>query len=76
MEHTIKLVEQATENAIKTRLKSPTLNGISVDPNQEKGQHGEITGYVQQIYMSNLQGIAERLDAIITINAVPGTFQP
>jgi hypothetical protein len=36
MEHTIKLVEQATENA-KTRLKSP-LNGISVDPNQEKGQ--------------------------------------
>lgn len=24
--------------------------------------------------MSNLQGIAERLDAIITINAVPGTF--
>jgi hypothetical protein len=36
MEHTIKLVEQATENAIKTRLKS-TLNGISVDPNQEKG---------------------------------------
>jgi uncharacterized membrane protein len=38
--------------------------------------YGEITGYVQQIYMSNLQGIAERLDAIVTINAVPGTFQP
>jgi uncharacterized membrane protein len=76
MEHTIKLVEQATENAIKTRLKSPTLNGISVNPNQEKGTavYGEITGYVQQIYMSNLQGIAERLDAIVTINAVPGTF--
>jgi uncharacterized membrane protein len=76
MEHTIKLVEQATENAIKTRLESPTLNGISVNPNQEKGTavYGEITGYVQQIYMSNLQGIAERLDAIITINAVPGTF--
>jgi hypothetical protein len=58
-------------------LKSPTLNGISVDPNQEKGTavYGEITGYVQQIYMSNLQGITvERLDAIITINAVPGTF--
>jgi hypothetical protein len=36
MEHTIKLVEQATENAIKTKV--PTLNGISVDPNQEKGQ--------------------------------------
>jgi uncharacterized membrane protein len=46
--------------------------------NQEKGTavYGEITGYVQQIYMSNLQGIAERLDAIVTINAVPGTFQP
>jgi uncharacterized membrane protein len=58
-------------------LKSP-LNGISVNPNQEKGTavYGEITGYVQQIYMSNLQGIAERLDAIITINAVPGTFHP
>jgi hypothetical protein len=37
MEHTIKLVEQATENAIKT-IEVPTLNGISVDPNQEKGQ--------------------------------------
>jgi uncharacterized membrane protein len=74
MEHTIKLVEQATENN-----KDPieVHNGISVNPNQEKGQQFmEITGYVQQIYMSNLQGIAERLDAIITINAVPGTFQP
>jgi hypothetical protein len=38
MEHTIKLVEQATENAIKTRLKSPTLNGISVIPIKKKGQ--------------------------------------
>jgi hypothetical protein len=30
-------------------------------PIKKKGT-GEITGYVQQIYMSNLQGIAERLD--------------
>lgn len=76
MEHTIKLVENATENAIKTRLASPTLNGISINPNQEKGTavYGSITGYVQQIYMSNLQRIAEKLDALITINAIPGTF--
>jgi uncharacterized membrane protein len=76
MEHTIKLVEQATENALKNRLESPTLNGIRIDSNREKGSavYGKITGYVQQIYMSKLQEIAERLDALITINAVPGTF--
>jgi hypothetical protein len=38
MGHTIKLVEDATANAIKNRLASPTLNGIVINPNQEKVQ--------------------------------------
>jgi uncharacterized membrane protein len=75
MGHTIKLVEDATANAIKNRLASPTLNGIVINPNQEKGTvYGEFTGYVQQIYLSKLQEIAEKLDALITINAIPGSF--
>jgi uncharacterized membrane protein len=36
--------------------------------------YGEFTGYVQQIYLSKLQEIAEKLDALITINAIPGSF--
>jgi hypothetical protein len=38
MGHTIKLVEDATANAIKNRLASPTLNGIVINPNEEKVQ--------------------------------------
>lgn len=76
MGHTIKLVEDATAKAIKNRLASPTLNGIVINPNQEKGTavYGEFTGYVQQIYLSKLQETAEKLDALITINAIPGSF--
>jgi hypothetical protein len=56
MGHTIKLVEDATANAIKNRLASPTLNGIVINPNEEKVQpFMVITGYVQQIYLSKLQ---------------------
>jgi len=76
MGHTIKLVEDATTNAIKIRLKSPTLNGIAINPNQEKGLaiYSDTAAYVQQINISKLQKIAEKLDVIITVNAIPGNF--
>lgn len=76
MGHTIKLVEDATASAIKSRLESPTLNGIVIDPNQAKGIaiYSDTTGYVQQINMSKLQKIAETLDAVITVNAISGNF--
>lgn len=76
MGHTIKLVEDATAIAIKLWLESPTLNGIAINPNQDKGLaiYSDVSGYVQQINMSRLQKTAEKLDAIITVNAVPGTF--
>jgi uncharacterized membrane protein len=76
MGYTIKLVEKATASAMKSRLKAPTLNGIAINPTQEKGLaiYSDATGYVQQINMFRLQKIAETLDAIITINAIPGTF--
>ncbi|MEZ7498039.1 DUF2254 domain-containing protein [Flavobacterium sp. Arc3] len=76
MGHTIKLVENATANAIENRLASPTLYGLAINPHQEQGiaVYSQITGYVQQLYISKLQEIAEKLDAIITINALPGSF--
>lgn len=76
MGHTIKLVEEATENAIKARLEAPTLNGVAINPNQEKGFaiYSDVTGYVQQINMFKLQKIAETWDAFITIKALPGSF--
>jgi uncharacterized membrane protein len=76
MGHTIKLVEDATASAIKARLESPTLNGIAINHTQEKGLgiYSDATGYVQQINMSKLQKIAETLNAIITVNAIPGHF--
>lgn len=76
MGHTIKLVENATASAIKARLESPTLNGIAINPTQEKGLaiYSDVTGYVQQINMFRLQKIAEKLNAIITVNAIPGVF--
>lgn len=76
MGHTIKLVEDATANAIKLWLESPTLNGIATNPNRDEGLaiYSDVSGYVQQINMSRLQKSAEKMDAFITVNAVPGTF--
>lgn len=76
MGHTIKLIEDATLNAIQDRLASPTLNGVEVNPNQEKGQplYSDLMGYIQYINMSELQKIAENCDAIFTINTIPGKF--
>jgi len=76
MGHTIKLVEDATENAINKTLLSPLINTLSVHPNEDKGTafFSNKTGYVQQINYGKLQDIAEELEAFITINGIPGTL--
>lgn len=76
MGHTIQLIEEATINALKKQLLSPTLNGIAINPNREKGKplYSKKTGYVQGINIAVLQKIAQKSDAIITINAMPGKF--
>jgi uncharacterized membrane protein len=76
MGHTIKLVEDATAKAIRYRLQYPTLKGLNIVPNQKKGVpiYSTKVGYVQLINMQKLQDIAKKLDVLITVNAVPGTF--
>jgi hypothetical protein len=73
MGHTIKLVEDATANAIKNRLASPTLNGIVINPNEEKVQPFMVNWLCPANTCLNYK-IAEKLDALITINAIPGSF--
>ncbi|MFT5251095.1 MAG: putative membrane protein [Flavobacteriales bacterium] len=76
MGHTIKLVEDATAKAIRYRLQYPTLKGLNIVPNQKRGVpiYSTKIGYVQLINMQKLQAIAKKLDILITLNAVPGTF--
>jgi uncharacterized membrane protein len=74
MGHTIKLVEDATANAIN-RLASPTLNGIVINPNQEKVQPFMVNLPVMSSKSTCLNyRNCRKLDALITINAIPGFF--
>lgn len=76
MGHTIKLIENATQIAFIKRIKSPTMGGITVDSATRKDLEvfSEDIGYILTISMKKLQEIAENLDAIFTINALPGKF--
>ncbi|MBC5842704.1 DUF2254 domain-containing protein [Flavobacterium sp. F-380] len=76
MGHTIKLIENATQIAITKRLSAPIMGGIKVDPNNRKDLKvfSEDIGYILTINRDKLQEIAESLDAIFTINALPGKF--
>lgn len=76
MGHTIKLIENATQIAFIKRIKAPTMGGITVDATTRKDLevYSEDIGYILTISMNKLQEIAENLDAIFTINALPGKF--
>jgi uncharacterized membrane protein len=68
-------VEDATANAIKNRLASPTLNGIVINPNQEKVQPFMVNLLVMSSKSTCLNyRKLKKLDALITINAIPGSF--
>lgn len=74
--HTIKKVEEATINAIKKQFEAPRLGGVPVRPGYEKGNpvYCQEIGYVQQIDLNVLQKLAEKTDATITVNCLPGSF--
>ncbi len=76
MGHTIKLIENVTKIALKKRLKSPTMGGIKIDSNITNTNHvySDDIGYILSIDMEMLQEIAEKSNAIFTINALPGKF--
>jgi uncharacterized membrane protein len=76
MGHTIMLVENATAKAIEYRLNFPTLKGIHIAPDQDKGipVYGTKIGYVQLLNLNKIQGLAKNLDVLITVKAIPGTF--
>jgi uncharacterized membrane protein len=76
MGHTIMLVENATAKAIEYRLNFPTLKGIHIAPDQDKGipVYGTKIGYVQLLNLNKIQELAKNLDVLITVKAIPGTF--
>jgi uncharacterized membrane protein len=76
MGHTIKLIEDVTQKSIINRLKAPTIQGLKTYKpiHKETPVYCDETGYVTTINMASLQEIAEKIDAILIINAIPGKF--
>lgn len=76
MGHTIKLIEDATQNAIKKRLEAPTLKGLKVYKINKMGFpcYSDQIGYVLHVNIASLQEIAKKLDAVFTVNTIPGKF--
>ena len=76
MGHTIKLIEDATCHSICKRINIPTLQGIKISDKMIKGTEvfSTASGYIVTINMASLQEIAERLETIFIVNAIPGKF--
>ncbi len=76
LSHTIKKVEDATAKAIEERKVTPLMGGVAATNSTKKGTpiFGNRIGYVQHINMDELQQLAEKMDATLFINSMPGTF--
>ncbi len=75
LSHTIKKVEDATAEAIKERKMDPLMGGIPANStNKGTPIFSNQIGYIQHINMDELQQLAERMDATLFINSMPGTF--
>jgi uncharacterized membrane protein len=76
MGHTIKLIEDATRHSIIKRINTPTLGGIKINNTDTQGFpiYCDSTGYIVTINMGSLQEIATNLEAMFTLNAIPGKF--
>jgi len=74
--HTIKKVENATNNVLQKRIDQPLMGGIPVENRSIKGTpiFGHQIGYIQHINFGRLQEFAETADILITLNCMPGTF--
>lgn len=73
-------VEEATRQAIETRLRNPYLGGTpirdaeSAPPKSAMPVMGDVIGYVQHIDMGTLSRCCENLDTDIVVGVLPGTF--
>ncbi len=76
MATTMEKVETATAAALHRRREAPRLGGISVGARspQAVAIFSETIGYVQQVNMGALQGLAEKYEIKIEVAALPGTF--
>lgn len=74
--HTIKKVEEATQNALLQRLKEPYMGGSFTSDSADIGIpiYSEQVGYVQHINLETLQELATKTEATIIIKCLPGAF--
>lgn len=74
---TIDKVEAATATAFQRRRRAPTLGcapAVRQPMNGNQKVYGTSIGYVQRVDVATLQTYAEKLQARITLTALPGTF--
>jgi uncharacterized membrane protein len=76
LNNTIKKVEKATAEAIKERKAEPLMGGVPVTNklNKDTPIFSNQIGYVQHIYMNQLQELALSLDTTFLLNCLPGSF--
>lgn len=75
MGNTIEKVEAATDAALQMQARLPTLGAVRATADgQGRAVYPEKVGYVQNIDVAKLQGLAEQIDSTIHVCARPGTF--
>ena len=76
LEETMDKVEQATAAALIRRRAAPTLYGVPRGPQEPTGQpvFSATVGYVQRIDVAGLQIWAEKAQARVTVESLPGAF--
>lgn len=74
--HTIQKIEDVTARTFEKRIKTPRMGGSSIIEREHKGIpiYSDEIGYIQYLNMEKLQEVAARLEVIITLNCMPGTF--
>lgn len=77
---TITRLEEATADALSTRMADPYMGGAALPDAMLEADPGaavvpcQSTGYIQTVDMAALQTIAERLDVPIALRVLPGKF--
>lgn len=76
---TTERVEEATRDAIRTRMSLPYLGGVALTdedeiPDDALHVDADAIGYVQHVDMTNVNTCCEELDADIYLAAQPGDF--
>lgn len=74
--HTIVQVETIAKKSLSKYIKNPLLNGLPISGEFPNGKSvfSSSIGYVQNIYMADLQVLAKELDLKIRLNCIPGKF--